>query len=1015
MLEIYLQNYKHYSAIYGPDTAVFLQIGSFYELCDVPEYKTSMQRVAEILGIQVATKKTTEETLMAGFPDQSLHKYAAILTRKNWTVVVIDQKKNAAGKVLARESARVLSPGTHIETAETEAVYVGGLLLEEGSWGSRDPPTFATAVIDLTTGDVVQYHGSSTGKEDSWSADDMMHFFQVHSPRELIVWCKGPLVSEDRIRRATGCQKALIHVRQSQGETGLKSPIVREDLFRRAFQPKTMLPLKEYFGFQEVRQELCLAQLLLFVEDHCPSSMKSLHVPTRWSPETAVFLGNNALVQLNFLGSSAGAGAGAGSREEDSVLGLFLKTSTSFGQRAIRKRLLFPSSDPEILEKRLSQVDWCVEERGARSELLSTLRQIRDLPRLHRALTMGSLSPQEILAIDQSYSQAQKIAGMLFKTPLAAKPELVEEVLGMAKQFQDTFDMEKARTASEDQFCLKGIPEIQRLEKAIQETRREMENLLEKFVQVSGVTPESLKMEFRDATVSVQGSKTVCGILGNRLKGGKRFPAPFETVELHVKKSGGSLEIPGLNLLYATLLRMREELQETIAKALRPVCDALTAEYLRTWDDLENWLAEVDITCTIARVSEERGFCRPVLASGALEGQGASISLKGLRHPLIESQATRVEYVKHDVELGTGSNAGTGWLIYGMNASGKSSLMKSVGIATVLAQCGCYVPASACILRPFRSLFTRILNTDNLWAGLSSFAVEMTEMREILQKANDYSLVLGDELCSGTESMSATALVGAALEWLERRKARYMFATHFHGLVSLPSVMALPSLRIWHLRVRYDVAADRLIYERTLQPGPGSSLYGLEVAKAMAVPLEVLETAHRLRRELLGTATEETAPMSSWNTVIQRRVCERCGSDKVRELEVHHREERVTADALGRLPDGTSMNAIRNLVVLCEACHTEHHAGHETIGPVQQTSEGPVRPISSYAFVPPAAASPAKPKKGLTDEQTNTVLSYLQKYPNCPPARLVFDLEEKEGIKVTVQRLRTLRNGMGTA
>jgi len=104
------------------------------------------------------------------------------------------------------------------------------------------------------------------------------------------------------------------------------------------------------------------------------------------------------------------------------------------------------------------------------------------------------------------------------------------------------------------------------------------------------------------------------------------------------------------------------------------------------------------------------------------------------------------------------------------------------------------------------------------------------------------------------------------------------------------------------------------------------------------------------------------------------------------------------------------------LVVLCEACHTEHHAGHEMIGPVQQTSEGPIRPISSaVAMQPQTQGQPTvkAPKKGLTEEQTNMVLSYLQKYPNCPPARLVFDLEEKEGIKVTVQKLRTLRNGMG--
>jgi 5-methylcytosine-specific restriction endonuclease McrA len=181
----------------------------------------------------------------------------------------------------------------------------------------------------------------------------------------------------------------------------------------------------------------------------------------------------------------------------------------------------------------------------------------------------------------------------------------------------------------------------------------------------------------------------------------------------------------------------------------------------------------------------------------------------------------------------------------------------------------------------------------------------------------------------------------------------------------------------------------------------------------MAIPLEVLETAHRLRRELLGTATEETAPMSAWDSTVLRRICEVCGADKVRELEVHHREERMTANAAGLLPDGTSMNARRNLVVLCETCHNKHHAGHIEVGPVKQTSVGPVRempveqtPIKDKGV---SLASYAYKPRGLTEEQLEVVRTYLRKYPNCPPARLVFDLKQKEGIEVTVQKLKVIR------
>jgi DNA mismatch repair protein MutS len=105
-------------------------------------------------------------------------------------------------------------------------------------------------------------------------------------------------------------------------------------------------------------------------------------------------------------------------------------------------------------------------------------------------------------------------------------------------------------------------------------------------------------------------------------------------------------------------------------------------------------------------------------------------------------------------------------LLYGINASGKSSLMKAIGIAVVLAQAGLFVPATYMVLKPFKTLATRILNHDNIAQGMSSFTVEMSELREVLRIADDKTLVLGDEVCSGTESISGTSIVAASLEHL---------------------------------------------------------------------------------------------------------------------------------------------------------------------------------------------------------------------------------------------------------
>jgi DNA mismatch repair protein MutS len=265
-----------------------------------------------------------------------------------------------------------------------------------------------------------------------------------------------------------------------------------------------------------------------------------------------------------------------------------------------------------------------------------------------------------------------------------------------------------------------------------------------------------------------------------------------------------------------------------------------------------------------------------------------------------------------------------------MNASGKSSLMKAIGLCAVLAQCGFPVPASSCRISPFTAVFTRILGNDNLWAGLSSFAVEMTEFREILQYADERSLVLGDELCSGTESLSATALVAAGVEVLVSRGTKFVFATHLHELATLPGPSGVKSV---HLKVHYDAATDRLVYDRCLAPGSGSALYGLEVCRALDLPAGYLDRATAIRKALAGWQAPQTSTYSS-GVVMDR--CSVCGSTD--RLEAHHVIPQAAQEVVAA--KGVNIHAAGNLVCLCAACHDEHHAGRLIIERWEDTSAG---------------------------------------------------------------------------
>jgi DNA mismatch repair protein MutS len=430
---------------------------------------------------------------------------------------------------------------------------------------------------------------------------------------------------------------------------------------------------------------------------------------------------------------------------------------------------------------------------------------------------------------------------------------------------------------------------------------------------------------------------------------------------------------------------------------------------------MEEWVNHLDHTQCIGKVSQEQGWSCPTIVS---EETDAFVELEQLRHPLVEASATRVSYVKHNVSLG-GSHS-NGWLVYGMNASGKSTLMKATGIAILLAQAGCFVPAKSMRLSPFESVYTRILNQDNLFAGLSSFAVEMSELRDILRYATSKTLVLGDELCSGTESISAQALVASGIQWLTSKSAKFIFATHLHDL---PKWIGMDKkVEVWHLHVEYDPTTKKLIYDRSLRPGTGSTLYGLEVARAMDLPFDFIENALQIRHQIMGTVTQEEALSSAWNKEVVRRVCEVCANPIRSELEVHHLQPRSSANQDQLLKDGTHMNEKRNLIVVCQTCHDQIHSGQVKVGTIKMTSDGPEREVthrtpspsvspslsslSSLSSLPPPTHSLKRSK--WTEEEWKTITDTVKKYSSLSLKSIRAHLSSA-GIQVSEAILSSVR------
>jgi DNA mismatch repair protein MutS len=289
---------------------------------------------------------------------------------------------------------------------------------------------------------------------------------------------------------------------------------------------------------------------------------------------------------------------------------------------------------------------------------------------------------------------------------------------------------------------------------------------------------------------------------------------------------------------------------------------------------------------------------------------------------LIEHIQNREIYVTNDLTIGTEMN---GYLLYGTNAVGKTSFIRSIGISLIMAQAGLYVPCSKFVYYPYNYIFTRILGNDNLFKGQSTFAVEMSEFRTILTMANENSLILGDEICSGTEQGSATSIFGAGLEFLDKLNSSYIFATHFHEITNWNEINSIKKLKMMHMSVIYDKIKKQLMYDRKLKDGPGENMYGLEVCKSLNLPEQFLERAHELRLKYYPENSNITSfEESHFNQKKIKGFCELC--KKNIGTEVHHLQFQKNANKNNNYIRSFHKNHPANLFTVCELCHNKFHS-----------------------------------------------------------------------------------------
>ena len=403
-----------------------------------------------------------------------------------------------------------------------------------------------------------------------------------------------------------------------------------------------------------------------------------------------------------------------------------------------------------------------------------------------------------------------------------------------------------------------------------------------------------------------------------------------------LKESKWEIDIIYLKTSNGTLKSNIEKMEKLVKKEIMKWFNdkiVNNTDVLDALSDMSNFISEIDLLQSNVLNVVDKGYTCPKID---MNSETSYFKAEMLRHPIIEHISTMAKYIPNDIAMN--SDAVSGILLFGVNAVGKSSLMKSIGINIIMAQAGMYVASSKFTYKPYKYLFTRIRNNDNLYAGLSSFEVEMKEFKVILRYANSESIILGDELCSGTETQDATALVASGIGLLSKRKCSFIFATHLHFLADMQYIKDLKNIRLCHMAVELDPKnPKKLLYSRKIQNGSGPKSYGILVCESMDLDEEFITKAKEIRQSMNNPSnpnnSNELAIINSavigskYNSEKIISMCEVCNTTVA--CDVHHINQQCDANHNSLIDSNEygifNKNKLWNLVALCKECHNSVH------------------------------------------------------------------------------------------
>ena len=805
MMQNYMQTKENYK-----DCILFYRLGDFYEMFFDDAITASRELEITLTGRACGLE---EKAPMCGVPHHAVDLYVSRLINKGYKVAICEQledPKTAKG-IVKRDVIRVVTPGTVIESNmldEKKNNYIMSIV-KKGIY-------YGIAVCDISTGDFY----ATKIKLDESNFEKLLDEYARFTPAELVV------------NEAMGNSKEELEIMKDRSNTFVT--IRENEIFSE--ESKDLLKLYSLVDSRDEKIDKldkddtftisAINGLLNYFTETQKVKLGHINKIKLYEVQKYMSLDINARRSLELTERMRDKS------KKGTLIWVLDKTSTSMGGRLLRRWINDPLLDIKEIHSRLDSVKELKDSIMLRGDIIEALRKVYDIERLAGKIAYGNANARDMISLKNSLSKLPELKQILSTTQSSMLKKIYEDL----DVLQDIYELIDKSIVEEPPISVKegGIIK-QGYNKEIDEYKeistngkqwilnieaREREatgikNLRVGYTKVFGyyieVTKSFLKQVPEDRFIRKQ-----------TLTNGERFITE-ELKELETKILGAEEKI--VNLEYNEFVNIRNQISQNIDRLQKSaMC-----------------VSKIDVLCSFATVAENNNYIYPEVDNSG------KIEIKDGRHPVVEAMMDSGMFVENDVLLDKIENRVA--IITGPNMAGKSTYMRQVALITLMAQIGCFVPASSAKIGIVDKIFTRIGASDDLSSGQSTFMVEMMEVSNILKDATENSLVILDEIGRGTSTYDGLSIAWAVAEYISSIGCKTLFATHYHELIE----MADKTDGIKNYSIAVKEKGEDIIFLRKIIEGGTDESYGIHVAKLAGVPKQVVTRANKILNSLERT------------------------------------------------------------------------------------------------------------------------------------------------------------------